>query len=247
MAKAELALVHQLNPYYGVVRFAMALRWSQSKARRIRGLAGITAAKRSKKHHSRTVKTEIAAPSNALRSYIEYNDPECPWDGASFNKMATSSGAWVQDFTYINYRGQWVYLAVVVELLTRKILGWEVGMRHTKELVHSALINALSSNVVPPIIHNDQGGEYLSYLMQDTYERHHITLSCSDKSSPWQNGYCESIFSTFKTELGNPNRFNTLEELYEAIAGVIYYYNYERIHTALRTSPVKYAKTLAKP
>ena len=78
----------------------------------------------------------------------------------------------------------------------------------------------------------------------DTYERYHIKLSCSDKSSPWQNGYCESVFSTLKTELGNPDRFNSLEELYEAIAGIIYYYNHERIHTALKMSPNKYAETL---
>jgi transposase InsO family protein len=244
-AVAELQSVHQLNPYYGVVRFAIALRWSEEKSRRIRNLAGIKVMRRSKKYRTRAVKTEVVAPTNALAPYIEYNNPERPWDGASFNKMATESGAWVQDFSYICYRGQWVYLAIVAELLARNILGWQVGLRHTKELVHNALLNALSDNIAPPILHDDQGGEYLSYLMQDTYKRHNITLSCSDKSSPWQNGFCESIFSTLKTELGNPNRFDSLEELYEAIAGVIYYYNHERIHTALRTSPVKYAKQLA--
>jgi transposase InsO family protein len=158
--------------------------------------------------------------------------------------MATESGAWVQDFSFINYHGQWVYLAIVAELLTRRILGWEVGLRHSKELVHGALLNALGNSAAPSIIHGDQGGEYLSYLMQDTYRRHNIKLSCSDKSSPWQNGFCESIFSTLKTELGNTDRFDTLEELYESLAGTIYYYNHERIHTALKTSPTKYAKQL---
>jgi len=243
-AISKLANVHLFNPCYGVRRFAIALNWSNEKARRIRNLAAITAAKHSKQHRNKTTKAEIAAPGNALTPYIEYVNPECPWDGASFNKMATSSGAWVQDFSYICYRGQWVYLAVVAELLTRRILGWEVGLRHTKELVHNALVSALSNNTAPPIIHDDQGGEYLSQLMQATYERHNITLSCSKKNSPWQNGFCESIFFTLKTELGNINRFNTLEELYEAIAGIIYYYNHERIHTALKTSPVKYAKQL---
>ena len=241
---AELLPVHQLNPYYGVVRFAMALHWSEQKARRIRNLAGIKVARRSKKHRSRATRAEIVAPDNALTPYVEYTNPERPWDGASFNKMATSSGAWVQDFSYICYRGQWVYWAVVTELLTRKILGWSVGLRHSTELVHSALMNALSDNPAPPILHDDQGGEYLSHFMRKVYERYNIRLSCSDKSSPWQNGYAESLFSTLKTELGNPNRFDTLEELYEAMANVIYYYNHERIHTALTTSPIKYAKQL---
>ncbi len=241
---AELVQIHQLNPYYGVVRFAIALGWSEEKARRIRNLAGIKIMRRSKKHRSRATKAEVSAPDNALKSYIEYNDPERPWTGASFNRMSRESGAWVQDFSYISYRGQWVYLATVTELLTRKILGWSIGLRHTAELVHAALIDALSHNTAPPILHDDQGGEYLSYLMQDTCRRYGIQLSCSDKSSPWQNGFEESLFSTLKTELGDTSRFNSLEELYETIAGVIYYYNNERIHTALKMSPAEYTKTL---
>lgn len=222
----------------------MALNWNIKKARRIQKLAGITAAKRSKKHRGKATKAEVSAPDNALKPYIEYNNPERPWDGASFNRMASESGAWVQDFSYIYYRGQWVYLATVTELLTRKILGWSVGLRHTAELVHSALIDALSGNTAPPILHDDQGGEYLSYLMQDTCKRHNIRLSCSDKGKPQQNGFEESQMGTLKTELGDTSRFSSVEELYEAIAGIIYYYNHERIHTSLRTSPVKYAEQL---
>ncbi len=244
VAVAKLTAVHQLNPYYGVRRFSMALNWSEKKARRIRNLAGVTPMKRYKKHRTRSKKPEIDAPDNALASYIEYVNPEKPWEGSSFNKMAKTSGAWVQDFSYINYHGQWVYLATVEELSTRRILGWSVGLRHSAELVHDALLDALSDNVAPPILHDDQGSEYLSYLMQDTCRRYNIRLSCSDKASPWQNGFKEGAFSTFKGEFGNPNRFSTLEELYEAIAGAIYYYNHERIHTALRTSPIKYAEQL---
>ncbi len=244
LAVAELKSVAGRNPYYGVARFAMALNWSEDKARRIRNLAGVTAAKRSKKHRHRKVGAEVSAPVNALRPYIDYANPERPWEGASFDRMAAESGAWVQDFTYIYYRGQWVYLAAVVELLTRRILGWNVGLRHTAELVHGALLNALSDNEAPPIIHDDQGGEYLSFIMQNTNERNEIQLSCSDKSSPWQNGFMESAVGTIKTELGDTRRFKTLEELYEGIAHMIYYYNHERIHTSLRMSPVEYANSI---
>ena len=218
--------------------------WSKEKARRIRNLAGITVAKRSKKHRNKTTPSEIIAPNNALKPYIEYKDKEYPWIGASFNKMATESGAWVQDFTYISYRGTWVYLATVVELLTRRILGWSVGLRHTKELVHAALVNALSDNPAPPILHDDQGSEYLSYKMRETCERYNIQLSCSDPGNPWQNGFQESLFRGLKDEIGDPNRFNSLEELYEAIAGAIYYYNHKRIHTSLKMPPVSYYEKL---
>ncbi len=156
------------------MRFAIALNWSEEKARRIRNLAHITAKRRSKKHRTKNVKPEVSVPDNALKPYIEYNDLERPWEGASFNKMSQQSGAWVQDFSYIPYRGQWIYLATVTELLTRKILGWSVGLRHTAELVHNALVMALSHNPAPPILHDDQGGEYLSNLMQSTCERYNI-------------------------------------------------------------------------
>jgi len=244
LAKTELATVHLLHPYYGVARWAIDLHWSEKKARRIRNLAGITAMHRSKKSSKKRTAPEVAAPENALRPYIDYHNPEHPWEGSSFSRMAAESGAWVQDFTYINWQGQWVYLAVVVELLTRKILGWSVGLRHTKELVHEALIDALSHNPAPPILHDDQGGEYLSHLVQGTCKRYGITQSCSDKASPWQNGFNESLFRTIKDEVGTPSNYDTIGELYEAIASAIYYYNHERIHTALKMSPVKYAKQL---
>jgi len=241
----ELEAVHAENPYYGVARFSMDLGWNEKKARRIRNLAGITALRRSKKHCSRTAQTEVSAPDNALRPYIEYINPDRPWEGASFDEM-TKSGAWVQDFAYINYRGMWVYWAVVEELSSRRVLGWSVGLRHTAELVHSALLDALSGNSAPPILHDDQGSEYLSFKMQETCRRHSITMSCSDKGNPWQNGFIESLFCSLKDELGDTNRFNSLEELYEAMAKVIYYYNHERVHTALKMAPAKHAKQHAK-
>lgn len=236
--------MHALNPYYGVERFAIDLEWSEEKARRIRNLAGITAAKRSKKHRNKSFPPEITVPDNALKPYIEYKDMERPWTGASFNKIASESGAWAQDFTHINYRGVWVYLATVVDLLTRRILGWSVGLRHTKELVHDALMDALSDNPAPPILHDDQGSEYLSHKMRETCERHNIQLSCSDPGNPWQNGFQESLYRGLKDELGNTNRFGSVEELYEAIAGTIYYYNHKRIHTALKMPPVSYHEKL---
>ena len=149
----------------------------------------------------------------------------------------TSSGAWVQDFTHLWFDRCWHYLAVVLDLRTRQVTGWRLGLRHSSELTYSALLDAVSRHPAPPILHSDQGSEYLNYKHQQLCARMEIELSCSDKSSPWQNGYMERWFGNFKQELGSLNQFNDLPQLHKAIALQIHYYNNERIHSALGMSP----------
>lgn len=140
--------------------------------------------------------------------------------------------------------GMWVYVATVLELRTRRILGWSLGLRHDKYLVHRAVLDALSKYPPPPILHSDQGSEYFSYMFRDLCNKLEIELSCSDKGSPWQNGFKERFYGTLKDELGTISRFKDLSELYEGIALTIYYYNHKRIHTSLRMSPVEYANLI---
>jgi len=90
---------------------------------------------------------------------------------------------------------------------------------------------------------------FTSYLKSVDYAQSKLSkieLSCSDKGSPWQNGFQERWYGTLKDELGDTKRFKDLSELYEGIALTIYYYNHKRIHTALKMSPVAYAKTLVE-
>jgi transposase InsO family protein len=243
IATAQLKAVHKDNPYYGVARFAIELNWTEKKARRIRNLAGITAAKRTKKRHTKPGVAEVTAPTNALKPYVDFKDENRPQDGQTYARMATS-GAWVQDFTHIWFMGMWIYVATVLDLRTRRIVGWSIGLRHDAELVHRAVLDALSKYPPPPILHSDQGSEYLSYRLQDLCQKLEIELSCSDKASPWQNGFKERFYGTLKDELGPVTRFKDLAELHEGIALTIYYYNHKRIHTALRMSPAAYAASL---
>lgn len=243
VAVAELKVVSKDNPYYGVTRFAIELGWSEKKVRRIRNLSGVVAQKRSKKRKSTTVSAEITAPDNALRVYADFKNPDRPQDGFNYDRMV-ESGAWVQDFTYIYYKGVWVYVATVLDLKTRRIVGWSIGLRHNTELVHTAILDALSKYASPSILHSDQGSEYLSYRLRDLCLKMEIVLSCSDKASPWQNGFKERFYGTLKDELGSVSRFKDIAELHEGIALTIYYYNHKRIHTALRMSPAAYAATL---
>lgn len=156
----------------------------------------------------------------------------------------TNSGGWVQDFTYLWFDRKWHYLAVVLDLKTRQVVGWRLGLHHSSELTYIALLDALSKHSPPTILHSDQGSEYLSYKHQLICQKMEIILSCSTKSSPWQNGFMERFFGSFKTELGLLNQYKDLEHLHEAIALTIHYYNTKRIHTALKMSPVAYATTL---
>jgi transposase InsO family protein len=152
--------------------------------------------------------------------------------------------AWVQDFTYLWFEKRWHYLAVVLDLKTRQVVGWRLGTRHTSELTHEALLDALSKHQPPAILHSDQGSEYLSYKHQELCTKMEIELSASNKSSPWQNGFMERWFGGFKRELGNPAAHADLATLHEAIAMQIYYYNHSRIHSALGMSPAAYAASL---
>lgn len=226
-----------------MARFAIELNWTEKKARRIRNLAGITAAKRTKRRHAKPGTVEVAAPANALKPYADFKDVNRPQDGQSYARMV-ESGAWVQDFTHIWFMGIWIYVATVLELKTRRILGWSLGLRHDKYLVYRAILDALSKYSPPPILHSDQGSEYLSYKLRDLCQKLEIELSCSDKASPWQNGFKERFYGTLKDELGPVSIFKDLSELYEGVALTIYYYNHKRIHTALKMSPVAYATSL---
>lgn len=175
---------------------------------------------------------------------MDFRDEDRPQDGQSYARMAQAE-AWVQDFTHIYFKGMCVYVATIMELKTRRILGWSIGMHHDKDLVHQAVLDALSKYSPPAILHSDQGSEYLSYKLQDLCQKIEVILSCSDKGSPWQNGFQERFYGTLKDELGVTNRFKDLAELHESVALTIYYYNNKRIHTSLKMSPVAYAATLS--
>lgn len=149
---------------------------------------------------------------------------------------------WVSDFTYLPYHNRFVYLATVEDLFTRRILGWNVSVRHTAAMVTDALLDALSRHHKPQIFHSDQGSEYRSELFLNTLEREKILSSMSEKASPTQNGYKESFYSHFKLEFGHPDCYETMGELIEGIAIHIHYYNTKRIHTALKCAPNIFAK-----
>lgn len=149
---------------------------------------------------------------------------------------------WVSDFTYLKYQNQYLYLATFMDLYTREIVGWFLSDRHTKDLIINAFWDGFKrTGVLPKIVHSDQGSEYNCQEYINFIESLGVAISMSKKASPWENGYQESFFNNFKTELGPEfERFDTPGEFIEAIHHQIIYYNQYRIHRTLKMSPLKF-------
>lgn len=222
------------------------LDWSQKKTRRIRNLAQVTAYLPRGRQKTKSLKPEISAPENRLRKYWLHRVPGVPRAGYKFDRLTSLDlNIWVEDFTYINFHGKFYYLAAILSLATREVIGWAFGETHDANLVCDALRSALAKYEAPDMVHSDRGSEYLSEQHLNLCEDNFIAMSASDPGQPWQNGFMERFFNSFKTEVKEEIRyFKHVEELYERIANWIYYYNFERIHTALLMPPALYAKKL---
>jgi putative transposase len=155
---------------------------------------------------------------------------------------------WAEDFTYLKCQNKMYYLATVLDIYGRQIVGWALSAHHDTGLIQAALLDAVSKYQSPTILHNDQGTEYCSKKYYALCVSLEIQMSFSDKASPWQNGFQESFYREFKLELDakHLDRFECPGELAEAIARQLHYYNTSRVHTALKTNPAAYAAGFAR-
>lgn len=224
--KYEIEKVMTKHKRYGHKRIADELKINKKRILRVMKLFGLKP-KRNRKSPLK-LEDQNQAPM-AIPNLLKETIIDAP------NK------AYASDFTYLAYFNKFIYLATIEDVFTREIVGWEVSTRHNTNLVAKAMKNALRRYPVPLLAHSDQGSEYRSKVYRALLEYFGIKCSMSQKASPWQNGKQESFYSEFKLELGHPEAYLTLGELIEAIAKQIHYYNYERIHTALRCPPVVFA------
>ena len=148
---------------------------------------------------------------------------------------------WVSDFTYIEFQARFIFLATVMDLFTREIIGFSIKRFHNKDLVIGALLDALAKTNSPPVyLHSDQGSEYDSNEYNKLCDTNNIQISMSKKACPGENAFQESFYSHFKLDLGRTDQFETLGELTEAIYLQLHKYNYKRIHTKLKMPPKKF-------
>ena len=228
--KQKIEAVLHNYPSYGHRRIALALKINKKRIKRVMKKFGIKPYRRRPKK-PRKIEDENKKPAPYKNLLLSMSFPDTP------------HRVWVMDFTYLWFRGVFLYLATVMDLFTRRIVGWYVLNTHTTALVKGAFISALLTvSRGPNVSHSDQGSEYAAEEFIQLVEAVGTTVSMSRKASPWKNGYQESFYSQFKIDLGDPSRFETTGELIAAIAQTINWYNTARIHTALKMSPMAFAQ-----
>jgi len=143
---------------------------------------------------------------------------------------------WAGDITYIHTSEGWMYLAVVIDLHSRAVIGWSMSKRMKKKLVCDALMMALFKQKFPTgvIMHTDRGSQYCSTQYKNIIKTYKLIGSMSRKGNCWDNAISESFFHTLKVELIHENYYKTREEARQSIFQYIeVYYNQERIHSSI--------------
>jgi transposase InsO family protein len=151
---------------------------------------------------------------------------------------------WAADLSYIWTREGWLYLAVVIDLYARRVVGWAAGDRLHKELALTALRRALVMRrpAAGLLHHSDRGSQYCSNEYQAELRRHGVVISMSGKGNCYDNAMVETFFKTLKSELVWRTAFQTRAEATEALARYIDgFYNPRRRHSALGfVSPIRF-------
>lgn len=242
LIKHEIEQLHLIHPAYGHKRLALALGYSPKRVLRVMHKFGIKPPRRRIRGHYLTKSASNHSYTNLIKGLV----PQIP------NQVLAS------DLTYLEYQGRFVYLATVVDTFTREIIGAEISQKHDSHLALSVIKSVIeniktkvqNNNQNKPIFHSDQGTEFMAQMVTNFLEQNNIQISVSDKASPWQNPYQESLFDKFKNEIGDINRFETLGELVAEIYAYIHYYNTLRIHTSLKMPPVlfkqKYSESVSE-
>lgn len=144
--------------------------------------------------------------------------------------------AWVSDITYLWTDEGWYYLATVIDLFSRQVVGFKLGSRMTKELVINALNDAWikRGNPTGVIVHTDRGSQYASNEYKATLARNGLIGSMSRKGDCWDNAVAESFFATLKKEYVYQTKFKSRIQVHLGVFDYIEaWYNNKRIHTKL--------------
>ena len=158
--------------------------------------------------------------------------------------------AWGTDITYLWTQQGWIYLAVVIDLYSRRVVGWCMDRRMQKALVMRALMMAVNLRKPPPglIHHSDRGSQYASHAYQKLLRQAGMICSMSRKGNCWDNAPVERFFSSLKREWTGHRLYRTRQEAIDDVREyVAVYYNSRRLHSTLGyTTPMDYEKDLNK-
>jgi transposase InsO family protein len=151
-------------------------------------------------------------------------------------EVGAPNKTWASDITYLHTRRGWAYLAVVLDLGTRKVVGWQVGPTMEESLVLGALNQAVELRDPPAglVHHSDRGIQYAAHAYQQLLAEHGIICSMSRRGNCWDNACVESFFSTLKRELPNDHVFEDWRDVERTVFAYIEaHYNTRRPHSAL--------------
>ena len=158
--------------------------------------------------------------------------------------------AWGTDITYLWTQQGWIYLAVVIDLYSRRVVGWSLDWCMHKALVIRALMMAVNLRHPPAglIHHSDRGSQYASHAYQKLLKQHGMICSMSRKGNCWDNAPVERFFSSLKREWTGHRLYQTqLEAMADVREYVAAYYNSKRLHSTLGyATPLDYEKDLNK-
>jgi transposase InsO family protein len=156
---------------------------------------------------------------------------------------------WIADITYIRLEEEFVYLAVILDAFSRRVIGWHLGETMEVSLTLSALRMALAQRSVSPALvhHSDRGVQYASHDYTQLLKDKGIDISMSRKANPWDNAACESFMKTLKYEEVHRTEYRNLAHARAAIGTFLEkVYNQKRLHSALSyRSPVEFEISLS--
>ena len=158
---------------------------------------------------------------------------------------AAPNQAWVGDFTYIPTEEGWLFLAVVIDLFSRKVVGWSMRPDMQRSLVIDAVEMAWfrrnPGKLAGLIFHSDRGSQYASADFSEVLKEHGITPSMSRKGDCWDNACSETLFGSLKVERLHGQRFATIREAKDETISWLLWYNRTRMHSTLNyVSPAQF-------
>ena len=156
---------------------------------------------------------------------------------------------WAGDVTYLKTGEGWMYLAVVMDLYSRRIVGWHISKRMTSELVEKALSQAFWTRKPAEglIFHSDRGSQYTSSSFRKLTKRYRMRASMGDVGACWDNAVVERFFGSLKHDWIFKVHQRTRDQMRKDVAAYMRYYNLTRLHTANNDmSPINYENSLRK-
>ena len=238
ITRSTLYYQPKLDPYEKVLQTRieqLAATYPTYGYRRITKLLVVEGHPVGEKRVSRLMKAAnlSVAVKRACQTTRSADGPQ-PWQNRlkTLNTTRTDQ-VWVGDITYVRLKGRFVYVALLMDVFTRMIRGWNLSQDLTQTLTLRPLEQALHDRV-PEIHHSDQGVQYLSKDYISLLKQHGVEISVAHRGRPWENGYAERLIRTLKEEEVYLNDYEDIHEARDRIGHFItHVYHLKRPHSAL--------------